>query len=162
MGTPYRYSAWQPVAVNATPAHPMALYYGNLFTSTALASGNRQVELLVNETFFTAYAIYKIDDDDANADAQLSEIALVNLAMYNSTQPPAERPYTEITLPRNMIGSNATLKRLTALGADVTEAIQWAGQSVSMDGSIVGIQVLEPVTDPKILIAASEAVLIAV
>lgn len=116
----------------------------------------------MNETFFTAYAIYKTDDDDANANATLSEIALVNLAMYNSTQPPAERPYTEVTLPSSVLGSKTTLMRLTASGAEVTEAIQWAGQSVSMDGSIVGVEVVEPVTGPSILIGASEAVLIAV
>ncbi|KAL9090002.1 MAG: hypothetical protein Q9165_005531 [Trypethelium subeluteriae] len=162
-GTPYRYSAWQPIKINDTHASPKALYYGNLFTSTALAGGNKQVDILVNETSFTAYAIY----DAANATggstgaaSQLNSIVLVNLNMFNSTQPASERPYTTVTLPN--IASDAEVRRLTAPGVEVKNGISWAGRNVTQDGHIVGQEIVESLDNGQVSIGAGEALLISV
>ena len=162
-GTPYRYSAWQPIKINDTDAQPKALYYGNLFTSTALAGGNKQVDILVNETSFTAYAIYDAvnttDESIGNA-SQLDSIVLVNLNMFNSTQPATERPYIAVTLPT--VASNAEVRRLTAPGVEAKDGISWAGKNVTQDGYIVGQEVVEGVENGQVSIGAGEALLILV
>lgn len=164
MGTPYRYSAWQPIDINSTTAHPKALYYGNLFTSTALAGGGKQVEILVNETSFTAYGIYSAVEGDHNSTAKLKELVLVNLNIWNSTQPAGDRPYTAVKLPLDSLGlkaQTATVRRLTAPGAETASNITWAGKSVGMDGTITGKEIVEGVGDENtVLIGASEAVLV--
>jgi hypothetical protein len=155
-GTPYRYSAWQPIDINSTSlARPYPLYYGNLFTSTALAGGNKQVDILINSTYLTAYAIY-----EAGQRAKLSSIAVVNLNMWNSTEPVAERPYTAVELPSWLDCSKARVKRLTAPGVEIATNITWAGQYVQNDGQIVGKEVIESVENGRVLVGASEAVLI--
>jgi hypothetical protein len=75
-------------AINSTLTYVKSLYYGNLFTSTALASGNRQVVLLVNETHLTGYGIYEA----CEGGPKLTGIAVINLNEWNSTQLAAERP----------------------------------------------------------------------
>lgn len=126
-----------------------------MFTSTALAGGNKQVDILVNSTYFTAYAIY-----EAGREARLSSIAVVNLNMWNSTEPAAERPYTAVELPQWIDFSRAQVRRLTAPGVEIATNITWAGQYVESDGKIVEKEVTEHVQDGKVLVAASEAVLI--
>jgi hypothetical protein len=90
MGTPYRYSAWQPVQSNGTAAHVKPLYYGNWFTAAALAGGNKQVSVLVNETSLAAYAIYDADSRSSRTSTSLKSVAIVNLDVWNSTQLAAE------------------------------------------------------------------------
>ncbi|KAF2239937.1 glycoside hydrolase family 79 protein [Viridothelium virens] len=162
-GTPYRYSAWQPIKINDTDAQPKALYYGNLFTSTALAGGNKQVDILVNGTSFTAYAIYDAANatDGSTVDAsQLDSIVLVNLNMFNSTQPASERPYITVTLPD--AASDAEVRRLTAPGVEVKDGISWAGRNLTQDGFIVGQEIVERVANGQVSIGAGEALLISV
>jgi Glycosyl hydrolase family 79 C-terminal beta domain len=158
MGTPYRYSAWQPITDNGTAAHPKALYYGNLFTSTALAGGNKQVTLLVNETHLTSYGIY----DACEEGAKLTGVAVINLNMWNSTQPAGQRPYTEVNLPSEFQGRDLSIRRLTAPGVELTGNITFAGRSVALNGDIVGDEVLERVVDGKVLVGESEALLITI
>lgn len=156
-GTPYRYSAWQPIDINSTSlARPYPLYYGNLFTSTALAGGNKQVDILVNSTYFTVYAIYEASEREQRLDS----IAVVNLNMWNSTEPAAERPYNAVELPEWLDCSRAKVRRLTAPGVEIATNITWAGQYVESDGNIVGREVTEDVQDGKVLVGAGEAVLI--
>ncbi|KAI9684330.1 MAG: hypothetical protein M1820_010889 [Bogoriella megaspora] len=162
-GTPYRYSAWQPIKINDTNAQPKALYYGNLFTSTVLAGGNKQVDILVNETSFTAYAIYNSgtgSSDAANAESQLSSIVLVNLNIFNSTQSADERPYIAVNLPE--AASQASVRRLTAPGVEVKEGISWAGRNVTQDGYIVGQETTESVDSGQVIVGAGEALLVTV
>ncbi|KAH8801732.1 hypothetical protein F5884DRAFT_889825 [Xylogone sp. PMI_703] len=156
MGTPYRYSPWQPIAINSTAAHVKSLYYGNLFTSTALAGGNKQVSILVNETSFTAYGIY--DASSHHSKSRLNSIALVNLEMWNSTQLAAKRPYTAVHLPKQF--SKAQVRRLTSPGVEIAEGTTFAGQHIDENAKIVGKQVIERVEDRTVLVGAGEAVLV--
>lgn len=41
-GTPYRYSAWQPIAIDSTPAQVKPLFYGKWFIAAALAGGTNK------------------------------------------------------------------------------------------------------------------------
>lgn len=158
MGTPYRYSAWQPIAINSTLPYVKSLYYGNLFTSTALAGGSKQVALLVNETHLTSYGIYEACDGAS----KLTGVAVINLNEWNSTQPAAQRPYTEVDLPKEFQGRGVEVRRLTAAGAELSGNITLAGRYVSDEGDIEGREVVERVTGGKVLVGASEAVLITV
>lgn len=154
MGTPYRYSPWQPVAHNGTDRHVKALYYGNLFTSTALAGGNKKVSILANETTFTAYGIYSSNKPVGN----LESVVIVNLEMWNSTQSLKDRPYTAVKLPISC--HNGHVERLTSLGVEIAENITFAGQYVDSNGKIAGKKVIEKVNGGEVLIGAGEAVLV--
>lgn len=155
-GTPYRYSAWQPVTYNSTMRNVKPLYYGNLFTATAFAGGNKQVSVLVNETDFTAYGVY-----DATS-KNLTSVAIVNLAMWNSTQESKERPYIGVKLPAVL--QDSKVKRLTGVGVDVRNDITFAGQRVDDEtGEVVGDVIDEAVSkDGSVLVGAGEAVLVVV
>lgn len=162
-GTPYRYSAWQPIKVNDTVAQPMPLYYGNLLTSTALAGGNKQVEILVNKTTLTAYAIYDASGKGEydRESAKLESVVVVNMDMWNSTQEASQRPYTSIQLPSTGVDwSKARVQRLTAPGVEVGDGITFAGQSVDLSGHIVGPKEMEKVDGSEVLVGAAEAVLV--
>lgn len=158
MGTPYRYSAWQPIAINSTLPYVKSLYYGNLFTSTALAGGNKQVALLVNETHLTSYGIYEACAEGA----KLTGVAVINLNLWNSTQPAGQRPYTEVDLPSEFRERGVEVRRLTAPGAEVTGNITLAGRSLSLEGDFVGYEAIERVVGGKVLVGASEAVFITI
>ncbi|KAJ3561063.1 hypothetical protein NPX13_g9090 [Xylaria arbuscula] len=150
MGTRYRYSPWQPIFYNDTEPHVNPLYYGNLFTATAFAGGHKQTEVLVNETHFSAYAIY--------ASGVPESLVAVNLNMWNSTFEPAARPYTALTLPDTWAG--AKVSRLTNPGVDIAENITFAGENVDANGRIVGGKSYEKVEGGQVLVGAGEAVLI--
>lgn len=153
-GTPYRYSAWQPVATNTSEAHVKPLYYGNLFTSRAFAGGYKQVMVLANETSFTAYGIY-----DATRNGALESVVLLNLEVFNSTQSAADRGVTQVHLSGNY--PNAKVQRLTSPGVEIADNITFAGQSVSDEnGTILGTRVTESVRNNTVTVAAGEAVLV--
>ncbi|KAF4626665.1 hypothetical protein G7Y89_g11487 [Cudoniella acicularis] len=154
MGTPYRYSAWQPVAHNGTEKHVKPLYYGNIFTASAFAGGNKKVSVLVNETDFSAYGIY----DSRKAENGLESVVMVNLEMWNSTQAVEKRPYTKVKLPELL--ANGMARRLTSPGVEIVRNISFAGQYVDGDGRIVGRQVVEVVESGEVLVGAGEAVLV--
>lgn len=158
-GTPYRYSAWQPVAVNGTAPYAKPLYYGNLFTSTAFAGGAKQIVTLANETTFTAYAIY--DAANGSAAARLESVAVVNLEMFNATQDAGSRPYVAVQLPLDgEVVAGAQVRRLTAPGVDVKDGITFAGQYVDSNGQIVGTLETESLSNDTVLVGAGEAVLV--
>ncbi|KAL2852257.1 hypothetical protein BJX68DRAFT_265777 [Aspergillus pseudodeflectus] len=94
MGTPYRYSVWQPVESNGTAAHVKPLYYGNWFTAAALSGGIKQVSVLVNETSLAVYAIYGTNTNSGSSrtSTSLKPVAILNLGVWISTQPAAKRP----------------------------------------------------------------------
>lgn len=151
MGTRYRYSPWQPVEWDGVGAHVKPLYYGNLFTATAFAGGNKQVEVLINETSFTAYAVYEGRET-------LKSVVLVNLAMWNSTQPAFQRPFTAVKLPSSL--STGVVSRFTSPGVEIAGNISFAGQMVDATGNIVGRRATEKVHKGRVLIGAGEALLI--
>jgi hypothetical protein len=150
MGTRYRYSPWQPIFYNDTDAHVKPLYYGNLFNAAVFAEGNKQTEVLVNETNFGAYAVYK--------SGALESIVAVNLNMWNSTFDPIERPYMALTLPNDW--AHAKISRLTNPGVDIADNITFAGQYVNENARIVGDKTYDKVFDGKVLVGAGEAVLV--
>ncbi|KAH8897390.1 hypothetical protein GQ53DRAFT_818660 [Thozetella sp. PMI_491] len=150
MGTRYRYSPWQPIFYNDTAAHVKPMYYGNLFNAAAFAGGDKQTEVLVNETNFGAYALY--------SGGKLDTIVAVNLNVWNSTFNPAERPYTALALPNGW--AKAKVSRLTSPGVDIADNITFAGQSVSETGHITGEKSLGKVVAGKVLVGAGEAVLV--
>lgn len=176
MGTPYRYSPWQPIAINATERYVKPLYYGNLATAAALAgNGGKKVEILVNETQLTAYGVYSASSTQKSGGwgwwgsrgssdkAQLQSLVVVNLAMWNSTQSAGQRPYTAVSIKDLAPGcdvSRATVTRLTAPGVEVASGITWAGQTVDTDGNIVGRKDVEGFSSGVVLVGASEAVVV--
>ncbi|KAH8650916.1 hypothetical protein BGZ60DRAFT_508900 [Tricladium varicosporioides] len=163
-GTPYRYSAWQPIAIGDSPAHVKALYYSNLFTATAFAAGNKQVSVLVNETFFTAYAVYDAgvgreeEKRKGGGDKRLTGLVLVNLQLWNSTMDANKRPYTSVKLPKGCEGGK--VRRLTSPGAETGDGMTFAGRSVALNGEYVGKEAVESIGGSEIKIAASEAILV--
>ncbi|KAI1740385.1 hypothetical protein F4680DRAFT_117700 [Xylaria scruposa] len=150
MGTRYRYSPWQPVYYNDTNPHVNPLYYGNLFNAAVFSGGDKQTEVLVNETHFGAYAVY--------GSGVLESVVAVNLNIWNSTFEPTTRAYTALTLPRSWAG--AKVSRLTNPGVDIAENITLAGQHVDVNGRIVGDKMYENVEGGQVLVGAGEAVLI--
>jgi hypothetical protein len=150
MGTRYRYSAWQPILYNDTDPHVNPLYYGTLFNAAVFAEGHKQTEVLINETNFSAYAIYNRGD--------LQSIVAVNVNMWNSTFDPVERPYTALELPQGW--DDADVLRLTNPGVDIADNITFAGQSVDANGRIVGEKEYGKVEGGKVLVGAGEAVLV--
>ncbi|KAI2625213.1 glycoside hydrolase family 79 protein [Xylaria nigripes] len=157
MGTRYRYSSWQPIFYNDTDPHVNPLYYGNMFSAAVFAGGNKQTEVLINETNFGAYAVYQ--------SGTLKSIVAVNLKMWNSTMDPAKRPYTALTLSHGtgLVRSRwvrAKVMRLTNPGVDIADNITLAGQRVDGKGRIVGERTYDRVLAGKVLVGAGEAVLI--
>lgn len=150
MGTRYRYSPWQPIFYNDTDAHVKPLYYGNLFNAQVFAGGNKQTEVLVNQTNFSAYAVY--------SSGTLESIVSVNLNMWNSTMDPAKRPYTALSLPEGW--EDAKVLRLTNPGVDIADNITFAGQYVDKDAMIVGEKAYGKVVAGTVLVGAGEAVLV--
>ncbi|RMZ40823.1 putative glycoside hydrolase family 79 protein [Aspergillus flavus] len=150
MGTRYRYSPWQPIFYNDSAAHVKPLYYGNLFNAAVFAGGNKQTEVLVNETNFGAYAVY--------TSGKLDAIVAVNLNMWNSTFDPISRPYTALALPDGW--NDAKVSRLTSPGVDIADNITFAGQYIDDQAQVVGRKTYDKVTGGKVLVGAGEAVLV--
>ena len=150
MGTRYRYSPWQPIFYNDTDAHVKPIYYGNLFNAVVFAGGDKQTEVLVNETHFGAYAVYK--------SGNLESIVAANLNMWNSTFDLVRRPYTALTLPEGW--DHAKVSRLTNPGVDTADNITFADQYVNENARIVGDKVYEKVSGGMVLVGAGEAVLV--
>ncbi|OJZ84289.1 glycoside hydrolase family 79 protein [Aspergillus luchuensis CBS 106.47] len=150
MGTRYRYSPWQPILYNDSAPHVNPMYYGNLFNAAVFAGGNKQTEVLVNETNFGAYAVYQAGSLDA--------IVAVNLNIWNSTSDPVTRPYTALALTADW--ENAKVSRLTSPGVDIAGNITFAGQHVDENARIVGPKTYDTVADGKVLVGAGEAILV--
>nr|AQW38601.1 beta-glucuronidase [Talaromyces pinophilus] len=150
MGTRYRYSPWQPIYYNDTEAHVKPIYYGNMFNAAVFAGGDKQTEVLVNETNFGAYTVYHKGRPES--------IVAVNLNMWNSTMDAVHRPYTALLLPRTWNG--ARVSRLTNPGVDTADNITFAGQYVDGKGRIVGKKSFDKVIDGTVYVGAGEAVLI--
>lgn len=178
MGTAYRYSPWQPIAVNGTAPFAKPLYYGNLLTATALSGGNKQVQVLLNETSLTAYAVFEAGSSGSAAVAgqgrqpTLTSLVLLNLNIYNSTFT-TPRPYTnfDFMLPAGAGNSSEgssdiQVHRLTAPGVEIASNVTFAGQHVdNKSGEIVGEKVVEEIEDlgdgqGRVRVGDGEAVLI--
>lgn len=181
MGTAYRYSPWQPITVNGTAPFAKPLYYGNLLTASALSGGNKQVQVLLNETSLTAYAVFDAGSNGSTAlSAQstaarqptLTSLVVLNLNIYNSTFT-TPRPYTnfDFTLPTragnvSSASSDIQVHRLTAPGIEVANNVTFAGQHVDNNsGEITGEKIVEEVEDLgdskiRVKVGDGEAVLI--
>ncbi|KAL9110759.1 MAG: hypothetical protein Q9227_004751 [Pyrenula ochraceoflavens] len=165
MGTPYRYSAWQPITLNDTAPHVKPLYYGNLMVASAFAGGGgkKQVVSLLNESsWLTAYGVYDYDGDGGGG--LLGAVVVVNLEGWNSTQD-GERPGVRVKLPEvegDGVGwEGAKVRRLTAPGVEVKTGVEFAGRTVDGQGNLVGEEVLEEVEGGGwVRVAAGEAVLV--
>jgi hypothetical protein len=116
--------------------------------------------MLINNSTFTAYAIYDAAAGRVDNTAKLEAVLLLNLNVWNSTSDPATRPYIEVNLPKNVVLASTRSKRLTALGADTYQNITWAEQYVTAGGHINGTQRLEKLVDHSVLVGASEALLV--
>lgn len=112
---------------------------------------------MVNETHFTAYAIY-----EASEPVVLSAIAVVNLEIFNSTMEESERPFISFVLPAEVDVRNARVRRLTAPGVEKAEDITWAKQYISAGGTIVGTRSTERLVGSgrTVEVGAGEAVLV--
>lgn len=179
MGTAYRYSPWQPITVNGTAPFAKPLYYGNLLTASALSGGNKQVQVLLNETSLTAYAVFDAGSNGSTAGSAqdtavrqptLTSLVVLNLNIYNSTFT-TPRPYTnfDFTLPAsagNTSNADIQVHRLTAPGVETASNVTFAGQYVDNNsGEITGEKVVEEVEDLgdgeiRVRVGDGEAVLI--
>jgi hypothetical protein len=159
-GAGWKYSAWNPVAQFNISAGVKGPYYSWLLSATALSGGNKQVEMLVSNSTFTAYAIYVAAAGSADQKSKLESILLLNLNVWSATADPAQRPYVRVNLPKNLATSATRAKRLTAPGADTYSNVTWANQTISVGGHVKGNQVQEKVVNNTVLIGASEALLI--
>ncbi|KAF7538842.1 hypothetical protein G7054_g2573 [Neopestalotiopsis clavispora] len=147
-GTGWKYSAWNPVQINSIPAGVKGAYFSWLVTATALSGGGKQVELLHEEEFLVAYAIY--------ADGDLESIIAINLAPFSSGD--EERGEVAIKLPSGF--EDAQVTRLTAPFVDQNWGITWGGQGVDTEGVLNGTAVTETVEGLTVGLFAGEAVLI--
>lgn len=159
MGTGYRYSAWQATQNGTTAPGPRPLYYGNWLVATALGDSDAQVVPIVNTTSLAGYAIYSTKRHRS----ELKSIVLVNMDVFNSTSTPAEqRTGVDFTLPQKLGGKNckASIRRLTAAGAEVRDGIAFAGRTIALDGAIKGYDAKEQVANGVVNVKASEVVLL--
>lgn len=159
MGTGYRYSAWQATQNGTTAPGPRPLYYGNWLVATALGDEDAQVVQVVNTTSLAGYAIYS----SKRHRSELKSVVLVNMDVFNSTSTPAnQRSSVDFALPKKLGGKNskASIRRLTASGAEVRDGIAFAGRSVALDGSIQGRESKEKVANGVVNVKASEVVLV--
>ncbi|ORX96066.1 hypothetical protein BCR34DRAFT_497973 [Clohesyomyces aquaticus] len=158
MGTGYRYAAWQAIRNGTTAPGPRPLYYGNLFTATALGGAGKQVVSIVNTTTLAGYAVYR----GTGGKVELESVVLVNMQIYNATA--GERSSVSFSLPPDIVskGSHTTLtvRRLTAATTESKDGLSFAGRTVALDGQVVGEEVTEKVEVGKVDVKASEAVLI--
>jgi hypothetical protein len=150
MGTRYAYRSWLPVSFNYTAPQVFPIYYAALFNAHVFAGGHKQTEVLVNETDFSAYAVY--------GSGKLESIVAVNFVMWNSTFEQQERSYTVLELPSGW--ESAKVSRLTSPGVETALNITLAGQTVNEAGEIVGAKTHEKAVGRKVLVGAGEAVLV--
>lgn len=159
MGTGYRYSAWQATQNGTTIPGPRPLYYGNWLTATALGDSDAQVVPIVNTTSLSGYAIYS----SKRHRTELKSLVLVNMEVFNSTSTPStQRSSVDFALPTKFGGKNskASVRRLTAAGAEVKDGIVFAGRTITLDGTISGYEMKERVANGMVNVKASEVVVI--
>jgi hypothetical protein len=159
MGTGYRYSAWQATQNGTTAPGPRPLYYGNWLVATALGDSDAQVVSIVNTTSFAGYAIYS----GKRHRSELKSVVLVNMDVFNSTSTPSsQRTSVDFILPAKFGGKNskASVRRLTAAGAEVKDGITFAGRTVAFDGSVSGYESKERIAHGIVNVKASEVVLL--
>ncbi|KAJ8117474.1 hypothetical protein OPT61_g1336 [Boeremia exigua] len=159
MGTGYRYNAWQATQNGTTAPGPRPLYYGNWLIASALGNADAQVVQVVNTTTLAGYAIYS----NKRHRSELKSVVLVNMEVFNSTSAAAgKRSSVSFELPKRLGGKDckASIKRLTALGAEVRDGITFAGRTVALDGMLEGRESTERIANGVINVKASEAVLV--
>ncbi|KAF1924623.1 glycoside hydrolase family 79 protein, partial [Didymella exigua CBS 183.55] len=159
MGTGYRYSAWQATQNGTTAAGPRPLYYGNWVIATALGDSDAQVVSIINTTSLAGYAIYS----GKRHRSELKNVVLINMEIFNSTSTPAsQRSSVDFAIPEKLGCKNreASVRRLTAAGAEAKDNIAFAGRNVALDGTISGFEVTERVANGVVNVKASEVVLI--
>ncbi|KAF7536701.1 hypothetical protein G7054_g4302 [Neopestalotiopsis clavispora] len=157
-GTGWKYSAWTPVEAFGYPAGVQGTYFSWLFTAKALRGGHKQVELLYSNKTFVAYGIYK--NGCSSSEASLESIVAINLQAWKAGQDPATRPVTYVDIPEDLNATSAKVRRLTAPGANVKWGITFDSQGVDTDGTLNGTAKSEKISDARVGVAASEAVLI--
>jgi hypothetical protein len=153
MGTGYRYAPWQATQNGTTAPGPRPLYYGNWLVAAALGDGEKQVVPIVNTTSLAGYAVY--------AEKQhLRSIVLVNQEIFNSSTTATDlRPSVAFRLPEELC-AKASVHRLTAAGAEARDGINFAGRTVSLNGTIEGRNHRERVQGGIVNVKATEAVVI--
>ena len=154
MGTPFYYSAWQPVAYEGIgPAQVRPAYYSYLFMADIIANIPKPTifELSASESDNLAlYAIYN--------NTEIAKLVVLNLDFYNDTA--IVRPKEKVDV-QAILGQKLTATRFTGPLSITTgtENITWAGQSYST-GSAFGSRLFESWHSGVVEVAASEAVII--
>lgn len=161
--------------------HPQ--YYGNLLIAHALSNQEQQVIVLASETRFTAYGIYANDDIEQNpprrttmsdsgtertrTELKLKRVVVINLEEFSpsiqTTSTSQKRPHVEVDLAR-LVGRrnrDVEVRRLTGPASATKTGASFAGRIVDGRGMLRGRERVESLrSDAKILVGASEAVLI--
>ena len=122
--------------------------------ASLLAGGHKQVSLLVNETDLTAYTIH--------SHGKLAAIAVINLRMFQTAD--KERGFVDVIVEaRNLADKDERfmwVERLTADGADARNGVDFAGWHVGDDGRLAGHWDRERVSQGKVRVWDSEAVIV--
>lgn len=87
----------------------------------------------------------------------------MNMEVFNSTSTPAsQRSSVNFALPAKLGGKNgkASVRRLTAAGAEIRDGIAFAGRTVALDGTTSSYESKEQVANGVVNVKASEVVLV--
>ncbi|KFY79749.1 hypothetical protein V499_01290 [Pseudogymnoascus sp. VKM F-103] len=109
MGTPFYYSAWQPVAHNGEPAAVYPTYYSMLFMATALALKEPYIASLPSADTDLAY--YGIYEGAPSAAAMPQKLIILNMSFLSSNNTGPVTPAKAVDVSQ-IVGKRAKVTRL--------------------------------------------------
>lgn len=132
-------SAWQPITIGDIAPWVRPAYYGHIVTSTLIGPNNdttiaeidiRSQELQDYAGSASAYVVYRGD--------QIYAAVVINLKEFNQTQTESSATQLNFTLnvPPAYAGSNLTVYKLSAPGADSFKGVTWAGLNFQTDDGL--------------------------
>lgn len=133
------------------------MYYGMLLMAHVLSAPHTQISLLSESQHLTSYGVYSA--------GKLTAAVVVNLDLYNATAGTENgvkgaRGSKVVSLAG--VPDGATVRRLSAPGAESKTGVTLAGVTVGTDGKLGGKEVLETVSGGIVTVRSSEAVLVTV
>ncbi|KFY07979.1 hypothetical protein V492_06645 [Pseudogymnoascus sp. VKM F-4246] len=155
MGTPFYYSAWQPVAHNGEPAAVYPTYYSMLFMATALALNDPYIASLPSADSELAY--YGIYEGAPSAAAKPQRLIILNMGFLSSNNTGPVTPAKAVDVSQ-IVGKRAKVTRLSGPGSDATSGATFAAQSYD-SGKAKGKKVVEKFGS-VVSLRSSEAVIV--
>jgi len=132
-------SAWQPITVGDIAPWVRPAYYGHIVTSTLIGKNNdttiaeidiRNQELQDYAGLASAYVVYRGN--------QIYAAVVINFKEFNQTMTESSSTYLNFTLnvPPAYGGSNLTVLKLSAPGADSFKGVTWASLNFQTDDGL--------------------------